>query len=256
MATAREHYDRQLGPVYAWTVGGIDPAVERGAAELSDLGVTPSGSGVAVDLGAGFGMHALPLARGGFRVLAIDSCAALLDALRARRGRWPIETVLGDLRSYRRHLPGPPELVLCMGDTLTHLPDESSVETLVRDVAEDLETGGRLVLTLRDYSTPRARMEGERRFIPVRSDADRILTCFLEFGERRVTVHDLLHERDGAEWTLRVSAYTKLRLSPRWLVELLRRHGFTVERTATPSGMVRLVGRSEPAAWSSAPQNP
>ncbi len=237
-ASAREHYDRQLGPVYAWTVGGIDPAVERGGAELDALGVTPSGSGVAVDLGAGFGMHALPAARRGFRVLAIDSCAVLLDALHARRGRWPIETVRADLRSYRRHLPGPPELVLCMGDTLTHLPDEESVETLIRELAEDLEIGGRLVLTFRDYSTP---LVAERRFIPVRSDAERILTCFLEYGERRVTVHDLLHERDGAEWTLRVSAYRKLRLSPRWVAGLVRESGFAVEPTADSPGMVRLV---------------
>ena len=66
-------------------VGGIASAFEWGAAELDTIGATPSSSGVAVDLGAGFGMHAVPLARRGFNVLAIDSCAELLDELNVRR---------------------------------------------------------------------------------------------------------------------------------------------------------------------------
>jgi SAM-dependent methyltransferase len=238
VASVRDHYDRHLGPVYAWMAGGLDAAVERGATEVEALGLAPTGSGLAVDLGAGFGAHAIPLAHRGFEVLAIDGCAELLGALRARRGALPIDAVLDDLRSYRRHLRGRPELVLCMGDTLTHLPDETSVARLLGDVAADLESGGRLVITLRDYSTPLA---GARRFVPVRSDTDRILTCFLEFEEFHVTVHDLLHERDGSEWKLRVSAYRKLRLAPERLVSLLRDNRLSVERSATASGMVRLV---------------
>lgn len=239
-ASVRDHYDRHLGPVYAWMAGGIEAALARGAEEVEELGLTPQGSGLAVDLGAGFGMHAIPLAHRGFQVLALDDCAELLDTLRARRGVLSIETVRGDLRSYRRHLAGRPELVLCMGDTLTHLPDEASVGRLVGEVAADLEPGGCFVLTLRDYSIP---LTGEQRFIPVRSDADRILTCFLEYGESRVTVHDLLHERRGAEWSLRVSAYRKLRLAPERLVDLLRESGLVVEQTPGPFGMVRLIAR-------------
>lgn len=239
-ASVRDHYDRHLGPVYAWLAGGIEAALERGAEEVEEVGLTPKGSALAVDLGAGFGMHAIPLARRGFHVLALEGCAELLDTLQARSGALPIETVRGDLRSYRRHLTGPPELVLCMGDTLTHLPDEASVARLVGDVAADLEPGGRFVLTLRDYSIP---LTGEQRFIPVRGDANRILTCFLEYEGSRVTVHDLLHERSGTEWSLRVSAYRKLRLAPEDLVDLLRESGLSVDRSTGPSGMVRLVAR-------------
>jgi hypothetical protein len=72
---------------------------------------------------------------------------------------------------------------------------------------------------------------------------ERILTCFLEYTESNVKVHDLLHEWDGTAWRLRVGAYEKLRSSPDWLTGLLERNGFTVERCAGASGMICLVAR-------------
>lgn len=239
MKSAQAHYDTHLGPVYTWMVGGVDVAVERGGAELQQLGILQSDGGLAVDLGAGFGTHAIALARRGFKVLAMDSCAALLDELRARQGDLPIETVKGDLHSFRRHVSRKPELVLCMGDTITHLEDEASVTSIVQTVAAALGAGGRLVMTFRDYSNA---LLGEQRFIPVRTDRKRILTCFLEYGATRVKVHDVLHEMSGDTWQFSISAYQKLRIPPEWLVEVMEESGFKVERSVSSSGMVRLAG--------------
>ena len=97
------------------------------------------------------------------------------------------------------------------------------------------------VATFRDYVT--APLQGEKRFIPVRGDEDRILTCFLEYGEATVTVHDVLHERRDGAWQLRVSSYPKLRLAPAWVVEALAARGFAVQQEAGPGGMVRVVAR-------------
>jgi hypothetical protein len=82
---------------------------------------------------------------------------------------------------------------------------------------------------------------GPGRFIPVKSDADRILTCFLEYGEDHVEVHDLLHERQGSVWQQKVSTYRKLRLAPAWVADALRGAGFSVRSEPGLSGMVRLV---------------
>lgn len=240
MSSVQAHYDEHLGPVYAWMFGGAEPAIERGAAELQRLGIPHSDGGLAVDLGAGFGAHAIPLARRGFEVLAIDSCAALLDDLRARQDDLPIETVLGDLRYFRRHVSRQPELVLCMGDTLTHLEDEASVIALIETASSALGVDGCFIVTFRDYSND---LVAEQRFIHVRSDDRRILTCFLEYTTSRVTVHDILHERSGDVWQLRVSAYPKLRISPEWLVKLMEEHGFGVEHSVGASGMACLVAR-------------
>lgn len=80
MASVAEHYETHLAPVYSWTVGGIDRALSLGTRDLADI---IASDGLAVDLGAGFGMHAIPLARAGYRVLAIDTSAYLLDELRS-----------------------------------------------------------------------------------------------------------------------------------------------------------------------------
>lgn len=238
MSMIQKHYDEHLGPVYAWMHGGVLPAIERGAAEIDRLGIDRSQGGLAVDLGAGFGTHAIPLARRGFEVIAIDSCAALLDEMKAQEQGLPIETVLGDLHTFHRHLRRSPELILCMGDTLTHLENEAAVISLIEEASAALGSGGRLVTTFRDYSNA---LTAEQRFIPVRSDERRILTCFLEYTDSHVAVHDVLHEWRDARWRMTVSAYPKLRLSPAWVIEIMEKNGFSVEHSEGSSGMVCLV---------------
>jgi SAM-dependent methyltransferase len=236
----RDHYAGHLAPIYSWMCGGAEAALARGEAELDALGLMPRATHRALDLGAGFGMHSIPLARRGFDVLAIDSSAELLRELRtlAAAAHLNVETVEGDILAFRKHLVEAPEVILCMGDTLTHLSDMQAIESLFADAAAAIAPGGSFVLSFRDYT---AALEGERRFIPVKSDAGRILTCFLEYEDGYVRVHDLVHERDGEAWRQRVSAYRKLRLSPDWVSAALERSGLQVRREAGLSGMVRMV---------------
>jgi SAM-dependent methyltransferase len=239
MQSVCEHYASHLAPIYAWMCGGAQAALARGDAELDALGLAPRASRRAVDLGAGFGMHSIPLARRGFEVLALESSTELLRELRALAGALAVEAVQDDFLAFRRHLAGvAPEVILCMGDTLTHLSDPSAVESLFAQAAAAIGPGGTFVSSFRDYTIA---LEGERRFIPVKSDADRILTCFLEYRDDCVDVHDLVHERAGGEWRQRVSAYRKLRLAPEWVVAALGKAGFQTRRQAGPGGMIRLV---------------
>src|SRR3981189_2314267 len=92
VTTVGEHYANHLGPVYTWMAGAIDAALSRSDAELGELAL-PSKDGTAIDLGAGFGLHAIPLARRGFRVAAIDSYEPLLKELADRGGTLPIRTI-------------------------------------------------------------------------------------------------------------------------------------------------------------------
>lgn len=238
MTTVRKHYEEHLGPVYSWMAGGLDSALARGAAEVDALNLAPRGGGIAVDLGAGFGMHSMALAERGFEVIAIDSCRTLVSELKSIKRELPIRPVIGALESFGEHLTCRPELIVCMGDTLTHLKDESTVQALVEAVSDIMEPGGKFIASFRDYSQV---LEGNRRFIPVRADADRILVCFLEYSISHVAVHDILSERQGSEWTTTVSAYRKLRILPDRFQALLGARGFTVERSAGPGGMVRFA---------------
>jgi len=241
MTVVQQHYDNHLGPIYAWSTGGIDAAMQRGEAELKALGVNGiHPQGLAVDLGAGFGAHTIPLAHAGWRVLAIDSCNHLLDELRQATGTLPIQCIKDDLLTFDRYLDGPVDLILCMGDTLTHLSNISAVESLIQKIAHTLAPNGRFIATLRDYSVERTDLD---RFIPVRFDDDRLLTCVLEYRQDKVVVHDLLHTRTATGWTHKVSSYMKLRLSPNWVMSVMKRHGLSVASEQGPAGMMRLKGR-------------
>jgi 2-polyprenyl-3-methyl-5-hydroxy-6-metoxy-1,4-benzoquinol methylase len=239
LRTVADHYANHLGPVYTWMIGDIDAAFSRSDRELDALPLPSKAGGTAVDLGAGFGLHAIPLARRGFRVVAIDSYDPLLQALATRAGSLPIRVVNADLLAFRSHTPEPVDVILCMGDTLTHLANQSCVESLFGDVAASLGTGGVFVATFRDYVS--APLQGDARFILVRSDEERILTCFLEYADSTVTVHDLLHQREGGSWRLDASSYTKLRLSPEWVIERLSSLGLSVRRDTAPGGMIRIT---------------
>jgi SAM-dependent methyltransferase len=236
MTSVASHYETLLAPVYLWMAGGIEQALVQGASDIAEL----SGGGFAIDLGAGFGMHSIPLARAGFRVLAIDSSAHLLEQLRAFADGLPVDTAMADLLLFPGFLKRNqrPDAILCMGDTLTHLPDIAGVEQLAQSVASSLAPAGRFIATFRDYThLP----EATRRFIPVRSDAQRILTCFLEEQGDTVRVHDVLHENHGGAWTMRVSSYQKLRLALPAVQAIFERAGLSTSVTPGPRGMIKLV---------------
>jgi len=115
---------------------------------------------------------------------------------------------------------------VCMGDTLTHLPDKSDVSALFRGAFDRLRAGGMFVITYRDLTTE---LHGTDRFIPVRSDDYKIMTCFLEFESAdSVVVHDLVYERQDTGWSLNKSSYRKLRLGVDWIRQELSNAGFSV----------------------------
>jgi SAM-dependent methyltransferase len=237
--TAQNHYETHLGPIYSWMVGDMDAAFARSAAELDALHLPRLTGGAALDLGAGVGLHALPLAQRGYAVTAIDSCRPLLDELRARAQHLPIKTIHADIVAFDCHVGRPFDVILCMGDTLTHLPTLASVDALLVAVAAALAQGGVFAATFRDYVS--APLAAERRFIAVRSDERRILTCFLEYAKDHVTVYDLLLEREDDRWQQRVSSYPKLRLAPEWVVAKLEALGLAVRRNLAPGDMVRIA---------------
>jgi SAM-dependent methyltransferase len=247
MADVADHYQRLLADCYSWMHGDFDARAERERVFLEQHGLRAPAAGavdVALDLGAGSGHQSVALARLGWRVRAIDSSARLLDELRRRAASLDVAAevvaIQDDLSDFARHLDGPAGAIVCMGDTLTHLPSVESVRRLFADARAALAASGALVLTYRDLSRA---LEETDRFIPVRADDDRILTCFLEYLPEVVRVHDLLYRRTPEGWRLEKSWYPKLRLAAadveRWLGEA----GFTLAHAASTRGLVEIVAR-------------
>jgi SAM-dependent methyltransferase len=238
MTDVAAHYTTHLAPIYLWMVGGAETAFTAADAELNALNLPTHPRDLILDLGAGFGMHSIPLARRGARVIAIDSSEHLLAELNKLGAALNITTHAADLLDFPRLVAEPVSAILCMGDTLTHLPSPDTVSALFAAAHKQLAPGGRLILTFRDYTTA---LEGNARFIPVRSDENRIHTCFLEYSPSTILVHDILHERGASDWQIRVSSYPKLRLAPDALIAELNALGFTSRREPGPRGMVRII---------------
>src|SRR5688572_28361465 len=114
MPTVEEHYSRLLADVYSWMYGGSDAALARYTEFFQSRGTAPQGSKRAIDLGAGCGFQAIPLARLGFSVTAIDLDRKLLAELEQHKGGEAIETVCANILDFRRHAPQPAELIVCM----------------------------------------------------------------------------------------------------------------------------------------------
>jgi SAM-dependent methyltransferase len=238
--SAIEHYETFLASHYTWMSGPYDDKVAHHQALFTQLGVSPTLTGKALDLACGPGCQSIALARLGFFVTAIDANAQLLAELNQHADRLEILTVQHDLcdLSTCSALPAQVDLAICMGDIITHLPSRQCVTTLFNEVSRLLVPGGKFILGFRYLSQE---LHGLDRFIPVRGDNERVMTCFLEYEPDTVVVHDLIYMRQGEGWELRKSAYRKLRLSHGWVQSQLEAQGFEVLSQEQTSGVWTIV---------------
>ena len=240
MSTVNEHYERLLSHHYTWMFGtSFEERVNEQKSFLSrtlePLLKRPEAV-LAIDLGCGPGFQTIALAQLGFSpVIAIDTSAELLDELRSHVNGLPVRIEKADLRDLPEIVQaGQATVIVCMGDTLTHLPDKSDVSALFRGVFDRLRSGGMFVITYRDLTTE---LYGTDRFIPVRSDDNKIMTCFLEFeNQESVVVHDMVYIRQGTGWSLNKSSYRKLRLGIDWVYQELAKPGSPSYLKSLPEG--------------------
>lgn len=241
------HYEELLAQHYTWMLGGdFDELVAEQRHLLAAHGASAERDGVALDLGCGSGIHSVALTQLGHgTVVAVDISETLVGELAKRSAGSPaIRAVHADLCDGLGDLVRPRSIstAVCMGDTLPHLPDTAAVRRLFDDVFAALVPRGVFVLSFRDLTTP---LTGLDRFIQVRADQDRIMTCFLEDEGDAVRVHDLVHAKDpDGAWRLGKSSYRKLRLSPDRVVSQLREAGFVVAPPEPgPRGMNVITAR-------------
>ncbi len=237
MNQVKSHYDNHLGYFYSWMVGDFITKCDEQKKFFSQCGISPRLDGLAIDLGCGHGLQSVALAKLGFKVAAIDFNNILLNELNERAVPG-VNTLAGDLLQFDHLVERKAELVVCMGDTLTHLNSQEEVAGLISKISKQLVAGGKFVCSFRDLSTP---LEHEQRFLPVRSDDSRIHTCFLEYFADHVQVYDLLHEKTDGGWKQSVSSYPKLILTAAMLKSFTHTVGLSVIHEETINRMIYLV---------------
>ncbi|HMW58748.1 MAG TPA: class I SAM-dependent methyltransferase [Leptospiraceae bacterium] len=236
MGDVLNHYEDHLADIYSWIYGDFHARLRANHDFFEMHGIV--GPGNAIDLGAGPGYQSIALCDLGFSVTAADFSAKLLDELHERAGQRNIQTLQADILEdvwFGRS----PSLIVCMGDTLTHLPSQDAVSSLLDSIYGELGPGGRMILTFRDLKgTP-----GEIRFIPVRSSEDTIFTCVLTHEVEHVIVSDLIHQKSGSGWQQKVSSYRKLKIDPTVLDQQIRARGFESLHFVSRDGLVEGIWR-------------
>lgn len=240
--TVKEHYDNHLGSFYSWYIGDFQRNKEEFKAFCSENGIIPAVSKKAIDLGCGNGIQAVALAENGYMVKAVDFSRGLLSELESRTGELPIEIICDDIRLIKKHAAFRPDLITCCGDTLSQLESAGEIRVLFKNSSEILSPKGKILLTFRDSSNELA---DTNRFIHVKSDSRRIMTCFLEYFPEKIRVTDLLYENEKGEWVQKISSYYKTRLSKQMVTGFLRESGFNIVCDKKFAGMEAFIGEKE-----------
>jgi len=235
----KEHYENHLANYYSWMIGDFDAKANETQRFFQSHNIKPVSSKIAIDLGAGCGLQSIPLAKIGFEVKAIDFSKKLLDELKNKSDGLSIETIENDILNFDAYSDFKPELIVCMGDTLTHLDSPVAIRQLIKNNYEILLKNGRQVLTFRDLTSE---LKEEARFIPVNSDDNRIFTCFLEYHPTYVKVFDIVYEKEKARWIQKISSYKKLIISQAAIKEYLEDIGFKIEFMDVKNGFVTIIG--------------
>jgi SAM-dependent methyltransferase len=187
------------------------------------LGVA-SGSRV-IDVGCGFGRHAIPLALQGHLVTGLDASARMLDAARTLANELQAEAtwVQRDMRDLRGL--GPFDACVCLYTAFGYFSDEENLEVL-RGIRDVLVPRGPLLLHLDNALALVPSLPAERW--RASASGDRCERHRYDALNGRITSDRVLIRPDGTRVTLPTSS---VRLyAPHEVVRLLKDAGFELEQ--------------------------
>jgi SAM-dependent methyltransferase len=244
MGDVKSHYAELLGPIYTWYTSAAGDPVGRARAWLERHELASYQT--YLDLGAGSGAHTLALLAQGKHVTAVDFDTALVAELRSAAAEHAARLTLHEdelvkiVRDARTEIW---DVILCAGDTLTHLPSVADIAELMRESARHLAKGGRFALQYRDSTGFSA--QGVARFLEVARDSRRTLHCLLEpLDAEHLRVTDIVTEVTTDGPRTRLSDYVKLRLTPERLVGLAEPAGLSLDHQVVEAGMTTLCFRA------------
>ena len=236
----KNHYENHLSNYYSWIYGGTEENLKQNKQFFESHKIIPFNSKVAIDLGAGSGFQSIPLAQIGFKLTSIDFSKQLLNEINNKE--YNIEIIEDNILNFDAYSNKNPELIICMGDTLTHLPDTNAVVQLINNSYEELIPKGKVVLTFRDLTFE---LKGADRFIPVRNDINRIFTCFLEYHNDYLDIYDIVNEKENEKWIQKISTYKKIKISEESIKTILNDSGFQINYFNKDKGIITIIGSKE-----------
>ena len=237
--TVKEHYDNHLGNFYSWMCGTYFEEKQREFKQFFiNNNIVPLSTKIAIDLGAGHGIQSSSLAKLGFQVQAIDFNEQLLCELKNNTQNLSVSSINEDIRLIKMHKDLKPELILCFGDTIAHLDSKEEIEQFITNIYETLIPEGKFIFSFRDYGTE---LIDDSRFIPVKSDSDKILICFLEYFPAKIKITDIFYKKVDENWTQTISSYFKVRVTKDYIIRCLKNIGFKITFIDTINRMITII---------------
>jgi len=200
----------------------------EGQALAAVRAVSAPQGGEVLDVACGFGRHAVPLARAGYRVTGVDRSGALLAEARRRAGDDAAGGGPALVQADYRELPFADasfDAALNLYTSLGYLGDEDDTQVLA-EIARVLRPGGRLVIETMhrdrlvcEWRDQDWQMVGEGRLLL----EQRTFDAGSGVSQTTQTLIDPSGERDSRTFSVRVYTATEL-------VAMLLRAGFTEAR--------------------------
>jgi len=154
-----------------------------------------------LDLGCGYGRQAIPLARRGYRVEAVDLSPGLLDVARDLAAKYQVTITFREVNLVTdRYSDRTDWRQVCLFDVIEHMPPEHRVE-VIRRITEVMAPGGVLLISLpsRELDSlsvrvahrllrmivTKSRLEGKEHpyIFPTRAEMERMVSSAFEAVE-------------------------------------------------------------------------
>lgn len=178
-------YGRSFADVYdEWYAATFD--TEAALASLRQL----ADGGSVLELGAGTGRLAIPLAGAGLDVVALDSSSEMLDHLRARDPARRVGTLLADMAELDRSTDLGDrrfDVVVCACSSILNLPDVDSIGRCIAGAARRLTPDG--VLVIEAIVPADAASVPRRSLTPARVCSDAAVFVETEFDPSTARLH-------------------------------------------------------------------
>jgi SAM-dependent methyltransferase len=197
--------------------------------------------GIAVDLGCGPGAYSLALANLGFSTIhAIDFCNQIFHQdLLANNS---VETHTLDIRQIDNLDLFDCDFILCTGDTILYMNDESEVLKLIAWISRALKSQGLVLFEFRDFSMELPIIE---RFKTTKVSTHFIKNIGLVYDEQFIHTVDVINKKVNEKWVTIKGQSKKLRLSFNQIQKLLESNGLKIANSTNINAKIRIVACKE-----------
>lgn len=225
MTTPHSTWARYYDEAYRRSFGDLYDALTEVTVE-SVCKIQPPPARI-VDFGAGTGRLALPLARRGYSVVAVDPCAEMLEVLRAKAEKENVTIEAVCCRMQDEFAAAPFDMALCVFTVLLYLLDATALNASLQRTAAALCPGGHLLLDIPSKQL----FQSYRRAAP---DFVREVRVIPE-GDMLFRYDETIQILEGVKWANYSDSFQIRYWEQSEVLDALKRAGFVVEDDLSPA---------------------